>query len=144
MAKVDKYVTTEAAPEPQPNYGGAIATKAQKVIKRQIEGAVSDIKVIEEVRDVAIDRLAERIGQLVNPELFTADLYDRVARNVSGQSLAYEPIFRQLPMMEIESIRLPIKERPSVSDFLALPAGESGGLSGYAPLAIEGGDYADD
>jgi hypothetical protein len=143
MAKVDKYVTTEAAPEPQPNYGGAIASKTQNSIAAQVRGAVADIEVMEDIRRRALSELSGRIAAIVDPDKFTADLFSMTAGNLSGRSLAYRPLFGEVSI-DVESIRVPITQRPSVSDFLALPAGESGSLNGYAPLAIEGGDYADD
>jgi hypothetical protein len=144
--KVDDYVTTEAAPEPKENYGDAIASKTQNSIAAQVRGAVADIEVMEDIRRRALSELSARIAAIVDPDQFTADLYSMTAGNLSGRSLAYTPVFGEVAI-DVESIRVPVVQRPSVSDFLALPAGNSSQTSlngGYSPLALEGGDYADD
>jgi hypothetical protein len=138
--KVDDYVTTEAAPEPKENYGGAIASKTQNTIASQVNAAVNDIEALEGVRYRALLGLSQRVAAIIDPDKFTADLYSLIAADVQGRSLAYTPLFREVAI-DVESTRVPVMQRPSVSDFLSLPAGESGSLNGgYSPLAIEGGD----
>jgi hypothetical protein len=141
-SKVSDYVSSAPAPAPQENHGAAIANKAHQVIGKQVAGAVADIQVVEGIRDGALNGLSDRIASLVSPDRFTSDLYDLVAQKLSGQTLAYRPVFGEVAI-DVESIRLPTPQRVSVSDFLALPAGEPQNLSGYEPLSIEGSDDAD-
>ena len=133
-SKASDYVTSEAV-APQENYGSAIAQKAQQVIGRQVEGAVQDIQTMEGIRANAIDQLSARIASVVDPDLFTGDLYDAVASRLKGQTLAYRHVFGEV-VIDVEPE--PQRERVSVSDFLALPPGGAQELGGYQPLSIEG------
>lgn len=133
-SKASDYVTSEAV-APQENYGSAIAQKAQQVIGRQVEGAVQDIRAMGDIRAGAIDQLSAQIASIVDPDRFTNDLYSAVADRLSGQTLAYRSVFGEV-VIDVEPE--PQRQRVSVSDFLALPAGGAQELGSYQPLSIEG------
>lgn len=143
-SKATDYVTSEPAPSVQENHGGAIAKRTQRAIGNQARAAVADMQVVEAMRDSAVDAIAQRISEIVDPDRFTSDIYDRVAEKLDNKSLAYRPVFGEVAI-DVEAIRAPIRQRPSVSDFLALPAGDNSqqSFNGYEPLSIGAGDDAD-